>query len=285
MRLIAALFCAIATTAAQAEESRIISADGAVTETIIALGAGAQLAGVDTTSHYPPEVIAELPKVGYLRALPVEGILSLKPTRLITTEEAGPKQTLEQIAAAGVEVVRLPVVRDVTSALARIRQVGELVDQQDEAKLLTQNIAEEVDTLKQSMAQKPPARVLILLAAGDHGVMLGGKGTAADALLLSLGLQSALPDVTGFKPASREALLASNPDAIVIAEARPGQFRQEQWPELTQLKAWKEGNRVTANAMMLLGFGPRLAEALQTVAATIPDEPTLSDAGFGTHAH
>ena len=50
MRLIAALFCAIATTAAQAEESRIISADGAVTETIIALGAGAQLAGVDTTS-------------------------------------------------------------------------------------------------------------------------------------------------------------------------------------------------------------------------------------------
>lgn len=285
MRLIAALFCAIATTAAHAEESRIISADGAVTETIIALGAGAQLAGVDTTSHYPPEVIAELPKVGYLRALPVEGILSLKPTRLITTEEAGPKQTLEQIAAAGVEVVRLPVVRDVTSALARIRQVGELVDQQDEAKLLTQNIAEEVDTLKQSMAQKPPARVLILLAAGDHGVMLGGKGTAADALLLSLGLQSALPDVTGFKPASREALLASNPDAIVIAEARPGQFRQEQWPELTQLKAWKEGNRVTANAMMLLGFGPRLSEALQTVAATIPDEPTLSDAGFGTHAH
>jgi len=285
MRLIAALLCAIATTAAQAEESRIISADGAITETIIALGAGAQLAGVDTTSHYPPEVIAELPKVGYLRALPVEGILSLKPTRLITTEEAGPEQTLEQIAAAGVEVVRLPVVRDVTSALARIRRVGKLVDQQDEANLLTQNIAEEVDTLKQSMAQKPPARVLILLAAGDHGVMLGGKGTAADALLLSLGLQSALPDVTGFKPASREALLASNPDAIVIAEARPGQFRQEQWPELTQLKAWKEGNRVTANAMMLLGFGPRLAEALQTVAATIPDEPTLSDAGFGTHAH
>ena len=285
MRLIAALLVTLAMTVVQAEESRIISADGAITETIIALGAGAQLAGVDTTSHYPSEVIAELPKVGYLRALPVEGILSLKPTRLITTEEAGPEKTLEQIAAAGVEVVRLPVGRDVTSALARIRQVGELVDQQDEAKLLTRDIAKEVDTLKQSMAQKPPARVLVLLAAGDHGVMLGGKDTAADALLQSLGLQSALPDVTGFKPASREALLASNPDAIVVAEARPGQFRQEQWPELTQLRAWREGNRTTANAMMLLGFGPRLAEALQTVAAIIPDETTLSDAGSGPHAH
>ncbi|EDM47332.1 heme/hemin ABC transporter substrate-binding protein [Marinobacter algicola] len=285
MRLIATLFFAFAMTTAQAEESRVISADGAITETIVALGAGAQLAGVDTTSHYPPEVIAELPKVGYLRALPVEGILSLKPTRLITTEEAGPEQTLEQIAAAGVDVVRLPVVRDVTSALARIRRVGELVGQQDEAKRLTRDIAEEVDTLKQSMVQKPPARVLILLAAGDHGVMLGGKDTAADALLLSLGLQSALPDVTGFKPASREALLASNPDAIVIAEARPGQFRPEQWPELTQLRAWRQGNRVTANAMMLLGFGPRLAEAFQTVAAIVPDETVISDAASETHAH
>lgn len=284
MRLIASILSALALTTAQAAEPRIISADGAITETIVALGGTELLAGVDTTSHYPPEVIAELPKVGYLRNLPVEGILSLKPTRLITTEEAGPEQTLEQIAAAGVEVVRLPVARDVASALARIRRVGELVDQQDEAELLTRDIAEEVDTLKRSLAQKPPARVLILLAAGDHGVMLGGKDTAADALLQSLGLQSALPDVTGFKPASREALLASNPDAIVIAEARPGQFRQEQWPELTQLRAWRQGNRATANAMMLLGFGPRLAEALRTVAAIVPDDTAISDAASGTHA-
>ncbi|MDF0749419.1 ABC transporter substrate-binding protein [Marinobacter sp. 71-i] len=285
MRLITALFCACAMTAAQAQESRIISADGAITETIIVLGAGELLAGVDTTSHYPPEAIAKLPKVGYLRALPVEGVLSLRPTRLITTEEAGPRQTLDRIAAAGVDVVQLPVARDVASALARIRRVGELVDREAQADNLTRQIADEIETLKQDMAGKPRARVLILLAAGDHGVMLAGKDTAAHALLQSLGLQSALSDVSGYKPASREALLASDPDAIVIAEARPGQFRQEEWPELTQLRAWKHGNRVTANAMMLLGFGPRLAEALQTVAATVPDETALSDAGPGAHAH
>lgn len=285
MRMMFAILVTLALTTAHATEPRIVSADGAITETIVALGARELIAGVDTTSHYPPEVIAELPKVGYLRALPLEGILSLKPTRLITTEEAGPEQTLERLTAAGVDVVRLPVARDVSSALARIRRVGELVDRNEQAALLTREISEEIDALKLSMTQKPPARVLILLAAGDHGVMLGGKDTAADALLQSLGLQSALPDVTGFKPASREALLASTPDAIVIAEARPGQFRPEEWPELTQLRAWQQGNRVTANAMMLLGFGPRLAEAMQTVAAAVPDETAISDAAPGTHAH
>lgn len=285
MRLMTAIFCAFAMAAAQAEQPRIISADGAITETIIALGAGDLLAGVDTTSHYPPEVIAELPKVGYLRALPVEGILSLKPTRLITTEEAGPDQTLERIAAAGVDVVQLPVARDVASALARIRRVGELVDRGARADDLTRQMADEIETLSQDMAGKPRVRVLILLAAGDHGVMLAGKDTAAHALLQSLGLRSALPDVSGYKPASREALLASNPDAIVIAEARPGQFQPEEWPELTHLPAWKQGNRVTANAMMLLGFGPRLTEALQTVAKVVPDETALSEAGSGAHAH
>lgn len=284
MRLIAALLCAFTMTA-QATENRVISADGAITETIVALGATELLAGVDTTSHYPPDVIARLPKIGYLRALPVEGVLSLKPTRLITTEEAGPKQTLDRIAAAGVDVVQLPVARDVASALARIRRVGELVDREAQAEDLTQTMEDDIRLLKQSLGHKSGARVLILLAAGDHGVMLAGKGTAAHALLESLELQSALPDVSGYKPASREALLASNPDAIVIAEARPGQFRQQDWPELTQLSAWKRGNRVTANAMMLLGFGPRLAEALQTVAATVPDETALSDTRSGVHAH
>lgn len=284
MRLMTAILCAFTMAAAQAEQPRIISADGAITETIIALGAGDLLAGVDTTSHYPPEVIEELPKVGYLRALPVEGVLSLKPNRLITTEEAGPEQTLERIAAAGVDVVQLPVARDVASALARIRRVGELVDREAQAEDLTRQMTDEIEALNQAMADKPPARVLILLAAGDHGVMLAGKDTAAYALIQSLGLHTALPNVSGYKPASREALLASDPDAIVIAEARPGQFQPEEWPELTHLRAWKQGNRVTANAMMLLGFGPRLAEALQTVAKVVPDETALSDAGSGADA-
>src|SRR5262245_25112097 len=59
-----------------AGDVRIVSASGNVTEVLYALGLGAQVVGVDTTSTYPPATSA-LPKIGYLRRLSAEGIVSL----------------------------------------------------------------------------------------------------------------------------------------------------------------------------------------------------------------
>tara|TARA_R100000322_G_scaffold108676_1_gene69309 strand:- start:312 stop:1214 length:903 start_codon:yes stop_codon:yes gene_type:complete len=251
-------------------EPRLVSADGAVTETIVALGAASLLAAVDTTSHYPEEVIGSLPRVGYLRALPLEGVLSLHPTHLITTDEAGPAQTLDRLDSAGVEVVTLPVARTPQAAVDRIHALGELLGRSAQARSLTARFNEELDAVVRLMADRRGARALVLLAAGGHGVMLGGRDTAAHALLESVGLQNVMADSSGYKPASREALLASEPDVIVIAEASPGQFRAEDWPAITRLEAWQNGHRVTANAMLLLGFGPRLPEAMRIVAAAVP---------------
>lgn len=264
--------------ATAAAEERIVSADGAITEIIFALHADDQLAGVDTTSHYPPEGIAALPKVGYLRALPLEGVLSLKPSRLITTTEAGPAKTIDRIRDAGVDVVQLPVALTTDAALERIARVGQLVHREAESEHLVATMRDQIENVKAQMHGKSGARVLFLLAAGDHGVMLAGTDTSADALLTSLGLVNAVPEASGYKPASREALLVSNPDAIVIAEARPGQFREQDWPALTRLPAWQSGHRLTTNAMFLLGFGPRLADAMQAVADVIPAGETTADA-------
>ena len=264
--------------ASAAAQERIVSADGAITEIIFALDADDQLAGVDTTSHYPPDGVAALPKVGYLRALPLEGVLSLQPTRLITTTEAGPAKTIERIRDAGVQVVQLPVALSADSALERITNVGQLVHREAASEKLVATLRDQIDQVKLQMQGKSGARVLFLLAAGDHGVMLAGTGTSADALLTSLGLVNAVPEASGYKPASREALLVSSPDAIMVAEARPGQFREQDWPALTRLPAWQNGHRLTTNAMFLLGFGPRLADAMKAVADIVPAGETTADA-------
>ncbi|XOZ32994.1 heme/hemin ABC transporter substrate-binding protein [Halomonadaceae bacterium KBTZ08] len=259
-------------------EPRTISADGAITETIAALGAADQLVAVDTTSHYPPRVVNKLPKVGYLRALPLEGILSLKPTRLITTEEAGPDKTLRRIENAGVSVFQLPVARTPEAAMERIRRVGDLVNRERQAQELTQTMAKRIKAIRQTMKGKAQARVLVLLAAGNRGLMLAGQDTSADALLASLGLENALQDVSGYKPASRESFLAAAPDAIVIAEANPGQFAADDWPALRKLDAWNQGHHLSANAMLLLGFGPRLPKAMAEVASVVPQAKATADA-------
>ena len=75
---------------------------------VYALGAQEQLVGTDTTSLYPPAA-RQTPKVGYMRQLSAEGLLSLKPTLIMATTAAGPASTLEQLKATGIEIAILPI--------------------------------------------------------------------------------------------------------------------------------------------------------------------------------
>ena len=80
-----------------------VSAGGALSEWVTALGGESKLVGVDTTSQHPASLKA-LPSIGYQRQLSAEGILSLRPQILVGTEEMGPPPVLAQIRSAGVQV-------------------------------------------------------------------------------------------------------------------------------------------------------------------------------------
>src|SRR5690606_37605592 len=67
---------------------RWVSAGGALSEWVSALGGESKLVGVDTTSQHPASLKA-LPSIGYQRQLSAEGILSLRPQILVGTEEMG----------------------------------------------------------------------------------------------------------------------------------------------------------------------------------------------------
>eukprot|EP01136_Pigoraptor_vietnamica_P034580 Opistho-1_new@98715 len=75
--------------AAKAEGPRLVTVSGAITEVVFALGAESMLVGSDTTSVWP-EAALRTPKVGYMRQLSAEGLLSLRPSAVIATHEAGP---------------------------------------------------------------------------------------------------------------------------------------------------------------------------------------------------
>ncbi|MDI9244461.1 ABC transporter substrate-binding protein [Marinobacter sp. CHS3-4] len=252
------------------EEPRVVTADGAITETVYRLGAGSLLVGVDTTSSYPLAT-DDLPKVGYLRALPFEGVLALKPDMLITSEKAAPQENLERLSRAGVKVEKLPSAMTPEAAMQRIERVGQLLGRSEEADGLTRDLRADIKKT-QALASKRGFRpkVLFILAAGNHSVMLAGKGTAAEALLDSVGADNAVSGIMGYKPANREAILASRPDAIVVAESTPGQFNAEDWPGVMRLAAWQSGHRLVADGMLLLGFGPRLPQAMAELNQVLP---------------
>ncbi|MCA9516867.1 MAG: ABC transporter substrate-binding protein, partial [Myxococcales bacterium] len=108
------------------DTSRIVVAGGPLTEIVFALGAGDRVVGVDRTSIFPPEVRA-LPSVGMFGELGAEGILALSPTAIVATTEAGPAAVLEQLAAAGVDIVRVPDPTRPEDAAERVRALGDLL--------------------------------------------------------------------------------------------------------------------------------------------------------------
>lgn len=262
---------ALANAAAASAEERLAVAGGCATEIVFALGAGERIVGVDTTSNWPPEA-RDLPRFGYLRTLPVEGILALKPDRLLTTAEAGPPSSIERLSKA-MPVDVLPVMRTPRELPEQVRRVARQLSLEERGETLAAELEARLASIPTEFADEPAPEVLLLLAPGGERLMAGGAGTSADALLQSLGLRNAARGMDSFKPLSREALLQSEANLIVVAETAPGAFQPENWPALARTPAGRAGRVLVRDSMYLLGFGPRVVEAMAELraAATNPE--------------
>ena len=86
----------------RAADRRIVVVGGALTEIAFALGQGESVVAVDSTSFFPMRA-AELPRIGYMRALPPEGILSLRPDLLVLSSEAGPPAPLSVVCCQSIQ--------------------------------------------------------------------------------------------------------------------------------------------------------------------------------------
>ncbi len=123
---------AFAATAPQ----RIVTVGGAMTEIVFALGEGEHVVAVDTTSLYPWRAVAPLPKVGYLRQLSTEGLLSTKPDLILADVDAGPKDVLDQLQSMGAPGRAFHAPHTADSVIPKIRFVGEAIGRKAEAEMI-----------------------------------------------------------------------------------------------------------------------------------------------------
>ncbi|PKV42791.1 iron complex transport system substrate-binding protein [Janthinobacterium sp. 61] len=249
---------------------RIVSVGGALTEIIYALEAQGELVGVDTTSLYPA-VAQQLPQVGYARTLSAEGVLSLAPTQLIATEEAGPQAVLRQVRDAGVPVAVLNANNKFEGLLARVKQVGQITGRTDPAARLAQALQQQWNGALAKVGQRShaPVRVLFILAHAPNQVMVGGRETGADAMLAYAGAVNVMGGqggFSGYKPLTPEAVIAARPDLVLVTDqglkASGGVDGILKLPGLAQTPAGRKHRIVSLEAMLLLGFGPRMPQAL-----------------------
>jgi len=260
------------------EGARIVSVGGDVTEILYAIGAGDRLIAVDTSSRYPAETRA-LPDVGYMRALSAEPILALAPDHIIAIEDAGPVGAIDILRQAGVRFTMIPDTPTVEGAIAKIEQTAAAAGLPDAGAALATETRRRVDA---AIAKTPKSgrkpRAIFFLSVGRGGLLAGGRGTSADAIINLAGGENVAAAFTGYKPIEPEAMTAGDPEIIIVTDrtvkALGGVDVILTSPQFAGTTAARTGRLVAFDGQMLLGFGPRLGEAIEALTAALhPPRP------------
>lgn len=253
------------------DASRIVAVGGSVTEVIYALGAEKMLIATDSTSLFPAAA-RETPKIGYMRTLSAEGVLSLRPSLVITTTAAGPDTALRQIADAGVAVLVLSDDYSFDAVIAKIEGIGRALALEKAASELAAKVRADMADVSARIAQsKTRPRALSFLTFGQGGApQAAGRMTAADGIIRLAGGINVFDAWSGYKPMTPEATVAAAPEVIVIGtqtiEAIGGIDKVLADPALALTPAAKQKRIASADALLLLGFGPRTPQAVRIVA-------------------
>ncbi|MGP6087530.1 heme/hemin ABC transporter substrate-binding protein [Antarctobacter jejuensis] len=279
-RLSTAVFGALAACAVSAQQTDlpdaaadILSIGGSVTEIVVALGQQHRLLARDTTSTYPPEVNA-LPDVGYMRALSPEGVLSVGPALILSEEGAGPPEALDVIRAAGVTFVEVPDAFGAEGILRKIEIVGDALGVPERAETLAAEVGAALDLARKraDVAPENRKRVLFVLSTQGGKINASGTGTAADAIIRMAGGVNAIDAFEGYKQLSDEAVGLAAPDVILMMTRGGTDADLFEMPAIRLTPAAATRSIVRLDGLLMLGFGPRTAEAVETLNAALYGE-------------
>lgn len=254
---------------------RWVSAGGAISEWVVALGGESRLVGVDSTSLHL-QSLAQRPNIGYQRQLAAEGILALRPQVLLGTEEMGPPPVLQQLKAAGVQIEVLSARADLQTLQGNLQRLGLLLGDASAAEQAWQrfshDLQEQAEAIRQAQQHQQAPRVLMLLGHAGASPLIAGRDTSAVWLIEQAGGVSPVAH-QGYKPLSSEALLGLDVDVLLVADRRlQGDAAiaalLAQNPALEQLRAVREQRVSSLDPSVLVGgLGPRIPQVLASLTA------------------
>ncbi|UOQ54804.1 heme/hemin ABC transporter substrate-binding protein [Hymenobacter cellulosivorans] len=248
---------------------RIVSLSGTVSEIICDLGLQSQLVGVDVTSTFPA-ALTKLPKVGHNRNISAEGVLALSPTIVVGTTESLKPEVVSQLKSAGITVQLFTQEYSVAGTKKLIQQVAATFNASAKAPALLQKL--DADLVKIRKPAKAP-KVLFIYARGSGTMMVAGQNTPLEKVIGLAGGQNAATGFTDFKPLTAEALVAANPDVLLLfdsgLESLGGKAGLLQVPGVAQTNAGRTGRVVEMDGQLLSGFGPRLGQATAELASKL----------------
>lgn len=240
--------------------SKIVSVGGSVTETIVALGHGDKLIGVDLSSNYPKKITSKLPNVGYWLSLPQEGILSLKPDIAIVSNKSKPQQIIENLPKYGIETHIIDDFASLDSAKTKIRQVGKILGENNQAETIIQRIEKNVSLMQKETHMKKKPKVLFLFSRGKGTIMAAGPKTKPGVMIELAGGKNVI-EFDQYTKISAESILEMNPDVIITSNH--GEDSGYDKNIIASTNAGKNNQLYSMDMLLISGFTVRVDFALQ----------------------
>lgn len=237
---------------------KIVSLNGAISETIAALGHGNQIVGKDVTSTFPADLTAK--DLGHVRSMTIEPIMSVSPTLVLASEKDINPDLLGKIKESGIKTELIKQEYSVEGAKNLIKKVAEILGNNDFQKL---NDKIDADIAQVEPINKKP-KVLFIYARGQM-LMVAGKNTPMESLISIAGGENAVTEFEDFKPLTPESLIQGNPDVILMfdsgLQSAGGIDAVLKVPGVSQTNAGKNKKIISMDGGLISNFGPRTGEA------------------------
>ncbi len=254
--------------ALDAQPRRIVALAPSFAEVLFGVGAGDALVAVDENTDYPPDAAALTKISGFQPS--IEGIAGLEPDLVVIFFDPGDLQS--SLEALGIPVLFLATPATVSEAVDQIELLGVATGHGDEARSLTDRMRAEIDAITAELddvAQGP--RVFHEL---DPTLFTTCPGEFTHDMYAMLHAQNIAEGVSGLCQMSQEAVIQANPEVIVLADEPAGESPQTvaARPGWDQISAVREGRVHVVDPDVLSRPGPRLVEAVQTLARLLYPE-------------
>jgi iron complex transport system substrate-binding protein len=242
---------------------------------LFAIGAGPQVVAVSSFDTHPPEV-ARLPRVGALLDPDVERVLSLTPDLVaIYGSQTDLRRQLDR-ASIPVFDYRHAGLADV---FATMRALGIRTGHGARADEVARSLERRIDAVRRRTSPQPRPRVLLVFGreAGSlrNIYASGGRGFLHDMLLAAGGVNVFADVAQEAVQATTELVLARAPEVILEFREQPDWTAADTasanaaWARLAAVPAVKAGRVVVVAGEGLVVPGPRVADAVERLAAAL----------------
>ncbi len=248
---------------------RIVALAPSFVEVLFAIGAGGSVVAVDENSDYPPAA-ASLPKLSGFQPS-VEGIAERQPDLVLIVYDPGGLQ--DALRGLHIPVLLLPSPDSLQGVYDQIKVLGRATGHRQEAASLVTTTWKGLEALQSRLAgvaQGPRVYHEV-----DNTYFSAGPGSFINDIYGVLWAQN-IAAATGqaFPQLSAEAIIAANPEVIILADEDAGESPQTvaARPGWGEISAVKQGRVYAIDADIISRPGPRLLQAAQELAAHLyPD--------------